>query len=245
MDIESKIADTLALLNRIAAEFSPAVFANSFGAEDMVLTDLIARHNVGIASFSLDTGRLPAETYELMQTVRERYPDHPVQVFFPDAVAIEAFVNGNGINAFYDSVEMRKGCCHIRKIEPLQRALTGKKAWVTGLRREQSPTRTDLGNQEYDAGNGLEKFNPLIEWTEKDVWAYIKANNVPYNALHDKHYPSIGCAPCTRAIAVGEDVRAGRWWWENPENKECGLHVKGGETSAVSFVSSLPGVANR
>ncbi|GAB7128816.1 phosphoadenylyl-sulfate reductase [Amantichitinum ursilacus] len=245
MDLEQKIADTLALLQRIGTEFKPAVFANSFGAEDMVLTDLIAKHNINIQSFSLDTGRLPNETYELMQKVHERYPSHPVQVFFPDAGQIESWVNANGINSIYDSIELRKACCHIRKGEPLKRALAGKTAWVTGLRREQSPTRTDLGNQEYDSGNGLEKFNPLIEWTEKDVWAYLRANNVPYNALHDKHYPSIGCAPCTRAIAVGEDVRAGRWWWENPENKECGLHVKSDVVSIIPVSSSLSAAPGR
>jgi phosphoadenosine phosphosulfate reductase len=226
MSFEEKLADTIALLHKIAAEYSPAVFANSFGAEDMVITDLIAKSKVGIEIFSLDTGRLPAQTYALMQKSAEQYPSYPIQVFFPQTAATEQFVNQHGINAFYESVELRKSCCQIRKLEPLKRALSNKKAWVTGLRREQSPTRTDLGNQEFDSGNGLEKFNPLIEWTEKEVWAYIKANNVPYNALHDQHYPSIGCEPCTRAISMGEDVRAGRWWWEDPANKECGLHVK-------------------
>jgi phosphoadenosine phosphosulfate reductase len=226
MNFEQKLSETIALLQRIAADYSPAVFANSFGAEDMVITHLLAKEQVGIAIFSLDTGRLPAETYTLMQEVAAAYPSHPIQVFFPNTAAVEQYVNQHGINAFYDSVELRKSCCHIRKIEPLQRALKAKKAWVTGLRREQSPTRTDLGYQEFDAGNGLEKFNPLIEWTEKEVWAYIRAENIPYNKLHDQRVPSIGCAPCTRPIAMGEDVRAGRWWWENPENKECGLHVK-------------------
>lgn len=226
MSLEAKVSSAVALLQRIAAEYSPAVFANSFGAEDMVITDLIAKSGANIGVFSLDTGRLPAETYDLMQRVGETYTTMPIKVFFPDTAATEAFVNENGINAFYDSVEMRKECCRIRKIVPLKRALNGQKAWITGLRREQSPTRTDLGDTEWDEGNGLWKFNPLIEWTEKDVWDYIRANNVPYNALHDKHYPSIGCAPCTRAIAMGEDVRAGRWWWENPETKECGLHIK-------------------
>ncbi|BCL76078.1 phosphoadenosine phosphosulfate reductase [Jeongeupia sp. HS-3] len=226
MSMEDKLAVTVALLKRIAAEYSPAVFANSYGAEDMVITDLIARHEIGIDIFSLDTGRLPTETYDLMQKTGEQYPAKKVLVFFPRAESVEAYVNRNGINAFYDSVDLRKECCRIRKLEPLARALSGKKAWVTGLRREQSPTRTDMAHQEFDDGNGMEKFNPLLEWTEKDVWAYIKANKVPYNALHDKHYPSIGCAPCTRSIAAGEDVRAGRWWWENPEFKECGLHAK-------------------
>lgn len=226
MSFEQKLSDTLALLKKIATDFQPAVFANSFGAEDMVITDLIARNQINIAIFSLDTGRLPAETYTLMQKAGEAYPATPIQVFFPDTARTEAFVNQQGINAFYRSVELRKECCNIRKIEPLKRALAGKKCWVTGLRREQSPTRTDLGNHEWDAGNGLDKFNPLIEWTEKEVWAYIRDQGIPYNALHDMNYPSIGCAPCTRAITVGEDVRAGRWWWENPETKECGLHVK-------------------
>lgn len=226
MDLQAKLAQTLDVLRQVADEFSPAVFANSFGAEDMVLMDLIARHRLDIAVFSLDTGRLPAETYALMEETARRYPDTPVQVFFPNTAATEQYVNAHGINAFYQSIELRKACCHVRKIEPLQRALKDRKAWITGLRRQQSPTRTDLGFREFDAGNGLEKFNPLIEWTEKEVWAYIKENDVPYNALHDQHYPSIGCAPCTRAIAMGEDVRAGRWWWEDPENKECGLHVK-------------------
>ncbi|WP_024301562.1 phosphoadenylyl-sulfate reductase [Pseudogulbenkiania sp. MAI-1] len=233
MTLEAKLAQTEALLQEIARDHAPAVLANSFGAEDMVLTDLIARLQLPIGIFSLDTGRLPAETYTLMQQVRERYPANPVQVYFPNTAAVESFVNEFGINAFYDSVDNRKSCCHIRKIEPLKRALAGKKAWITGLRREQSPTRQDLGDREFDADNGLMKFNPLIEWSEKDVWAYIRENQVPYNELHDRHYPSIGCAPCTRAISVGEDIRAGRWWWENPENKECGLHVK---QSAVSII---------
>ncbi|MCW3480436.1 phosphoadenylyl-sulfate reductase [Neisseriaceae bacterium JH1-16] len=226
MSFEEKLAATEALLAEIARDFAPAVFANSFGAEDMVLTDLIARLELPIASFSLDTGRLPAETYTLMQEVGERYTTHPVRLYFPDSANVEAYVNQNGINAFYDSVELRKECCRIRKLEPLKRALSGQKAWIAGLRREQSPTRTDLADREFDAGNGLMKFNPLLEWTEKEVWAYLTERGVPVNALHAKRYPSIGCAPCTRSITVGEDVRAGRWWWEDPELKECGLHVK-------------------
>lgn len=225
-DLQAKLDHTVVLLKAIAAEHAPAVFANSLGAEDMVVTDLIARHAIGIEIFSLDTGRLPAETYDLMQKTAETYPAVPVKVYFPRAEAVEAYVNRQGINAFYQSIELRKECCRIRKLEPLARALAGKTAWVTGLRREQSATRTDMREQEWDAGNGLTKFNPLLDWTEKEVWAYIKAFAVPYNALHDRHYPSIGCAPCTRAIAMGEDVRAGRWWWENPDSKECGLHAK-------------------
>ena len=226
MSLDEKIARTQALLREIAAQHPDAVLANSFGAEDMVLTDLIARLGLPLGIFSLDTGRLPDATYTLMQQVKERYPAQPVTVYFPQTEATEAYVNLHGINGFYQSVELRKACCHIRKIEPLKRALAGKSAWLTGLRREQSPTRQDLGDREFDADHGLMKFNPLIDWSEKDVWDYIHQHEVPYNALHDQHYPSIGCAPCTRAISLGEDVRAGRWWWENPETKECGLHVK-------------------
>ena len=220
-----KTAKAQALLAEIARDFSPATFANSLGAEDMVLTDLIVKGKLGIEIFSLDTGRLPLETYDLMAKVQEHY-GLKLKVFTPRAELLEPFVRENGINAFYDSVEMRKGCCHVRKVEPLQRALGGKKAWITGMRAQQSATRDGLAVRAFDAGNGLEKFNPLADWSENEVWAYIKQHGVPYNALHDKFYPSIGCAPCTRAVTPGEDVRAGRWWWENPETKECGLHVK-------------------
>ena len=220
-----KTAQAKTLLAEIARDFSPVTFANSLGAEDMVLTDLIVKEKLAIEIFSLDTGRLPLETYDLMAKVQELY-GLKLKVFAPRAELLEPFVRENGINAFYDSVEMRKGCCHVRKVEPLQRALGGKKAWITGMRAQQSATRDGLPVRAFDAGNGLEKFNPLADWSEKEVWAYIKQNGVPYNALHDKFYPSIGCAPCTRAVTPGEDVRAGRWWWENPETKECGLHVK-------------------
>ncbi|QSI76164.1 MULTISPECIES: phosphoadenylyl-sulfate reductase [Niveibacterium] len=223
-----KRARTLELLHAAIEEFGAAgevTFANSFGAEDMVLTDLILAERLPIEIFSLDTGRLPAETYTLMGEVEKRYSTK-LKVFFPDATAVEQYVRTEGINAFYDSVELRKACCGIRKVEPLRRALAGKKAWITGLRAAQSTTRIELAPREFDAGNGLEKFNPLFDWSEQEVWAYIRIHELPYNALHDQFYPSIGCAPCTRSIAVGEDVRAGRWWWENPESKECGLHVK-------------------
>lgn len=226
MNFEQKLSDTLALLKKIEADYSPAVLAHSFGAEDMVLSDLIARNHLHIDAFSLDTGRLPAETYTLMSKTSAKYPELKVLTYFPDAAEVEKYVNGNGINAFFDSVELRKECCRIRKLEPLKRALLGKQAWITGLRREQSPTRTDMTAQEHDATHGIAKFNPLIDWTEKEVWAYLRANDVPYNELHDRRYPSIGCAPCTRPISAGEDIRAGRWWWENPELKECGLHAK-------------------
>ena len=226
--VGAKSAAALALLREAVAEFGPngeLAFANSFGAEDMVLTDLILSNALPIAVFSLDTGRLPAETYSLIGEVERRYGSK-LEIYFPDACAVETFVRSHGINAFYDSVELRKACCGVRKMEPLRRALAGRKAWITGLRAAQSVTRSGLPVRETDSANGLEKLNPLSDWSETEVWAYIRLNDVPYNALHDQFYPSIGCAPCTRAIAVGEDVRAGRWWWENPETKECGLHVK-------------------
>lgn len=221
-----KAAQAVALLTEIAREFPASAFANSLGAEDMVLTDLIVKAKLPIEIFSLDTGRLPLETYDLMATVDKHY-GLKLKLYFPQAEEVELYVRQHGINAFYDSVTLRKACCYARKVEPLKRALAGKQAWITGMRAEQAATRGNLAVREYDEGNGLEKFNPLSAWSEKEIWAYIKEQGIPYNALHDKFYPSIGCAPCTRPISLGEDVRAGRWWWENPESKECGLHVKG------------------
>ena len=215
----------LADLRAAKAEFASIAFANSFGAEDMVLTDLILTHGLGIDMFSLDTGRLPPETYALMAQVEARYTTR-LAVFFPEADAVEAYVREHGINAFYGSVELRQTCCRLRKVEPLRRALAGRAAWITGLRAAQSATRTELALREHDASFGIVKFNPLAAWSEAEVWAYLRVHNVPYNALHEQFYPSIGCAPCTRAIAVGEDIRAGRWWWEDASLKECGLHIK-------------------
>ena len=223
--VDAKVKGVRALLKKIATDHAPAVFANSLGAEDMVLTDLILRDSLDIEIFSLDTGRLPLETYDLIAKVQQHY-GRKLTLYYPRHDLAETYARAHGINAFYESVELRKGCCHVRKVEPLQRALSGKKAWITGLRARQSTTRDGLPVQSFDASNGLEKFNPLADWREKEVWAYIKRHRVPYNALHDKFYPSIGCAPCTRAISVGEDIRAGRWWWESPESKECGLHVQ-------------------
>jgi len=224
-DPERKVESVKALLSKIEKNFAPAVFASSFGAEDMVLLDLIVRFAPGIEIFTLDTGRLPEETYALMKKISERY-GVKVRAYVPQAESVEEYVQRHGPNAFYESVELRKACCFMRKVEPLKRALEGKKAWVTGLRREQAATRGDIPESEFDKDHGLYKFNPLYDWTEKEVWAYVRANSVPYNALHDKGYASIGCAPCTRAITPGEDLRAGRWWWEGAQNKECGLHRK-------------------
>jgi phosphoadenosine phosphosulfate reductase len=229
------IEATLATLRRVALDFSPAVFASSLAAEDMVLTDLILRNKLEIGIFSLDTGRLHAETLGLLARIEDRY-GYAVQVFRPQTEAVDAYVAANGANAFYDSVEMRKECCRIRKVEPLGRALDGKRAWITGQRRAQAATRATLAVQEDDPAHGMAKFNPLADWSEADVWAYIRANDVPYNPLHDRGYPSIGCEPCTRAIQPGEDVRAGRWWWENPESKECGLHVVDGKLIRIKAI---------
>lgn len=234
-DYQTHLDATLATLKHIAADFSPAVFASSLAAEDMLLTDLILRNQLEIAIFSLETGRLHAETLGMLDRIKETYGTE-IALFKPDAFAVEDYVTKHGLNAFYDSVEMRKECCRIRKVEPLNRALAGKKAWVTGQRRAQSSTRGELSVQEDDAAHGMQKFNPLADWSEDEVWQYIRSNNVPYNPLHDKGYPSIGCEPCTRAIQPGEDVRAGRWWWENPESKECGLHVVDGKLIRIKAV---------
>ncbi len=214
----------ITVLGEIGASSSPAGFASSFGAEDMVLLDLIAGHARGIEVFTIDTGRLPEPTYELMTRVRERYPV-PVRIYCPETRSLESYVEQNGPDAFYQSVAQRQECCHIRKVEPLGRALEGKKSWVTGQRREQSPTRDNLAVKVWDDANGLYKFNPLLEWSMNEVWTYIHENQVPYNSLHDEGYPSIGCAPCTRAVTPGADIRSGRWWWESSDSKECGLHT--------------------
>jgi len=199
-------------------------FSTSFGAEDQVITHLLSLVGLPVRIFTLDTGRLFQETYDLLDITIKKYRI-PIDVCFPDAGRVEEIVNLKGINLFYDSVENRKLCCHIRKIEPLRKALTNMDIWITGLRKDQSVTRTDLGVLEWDGDLKLIKVNPLIGWTHEEVWQYIRAYQVPYSPLHDKGYPSIGCMPCTRAILPGEDIRAGRWWWEHPELKECGLHV--------------------
>ena len=222
--LQQKVDQVVAVLTETIRDFSPVAFANSLGAEDMVLTDIIDRHQLAIEIFSLDTGRLPQETYDLMQIVRKRYKT-PLRIYFPNVKQVEAYVAEHGVNGFYDSIELRKACCHIRKVEPLRRALQGKRAWVTGIRSEQASTRSNLKVSAYDMDNRMQKVNPLLDWSNAEVWEYLKHYDVPYNKLHDKFYPSIGCAPCTRAITPGEDIRSGRWWWEAPETKECGLHT--------------------
>lgn len=237
MPFAQKLLEAQQLLKQIAADHASVVFANSLGIEDMVLMDLITKYAPTIEIFSIDTGRLPAETYDLIERAIKHYR-RKINVYFPEQRAVENFVRINGINGFLDSVAQRQDCCHARKVAPLQRALKGKSAWITGLRRAQAVTRKDLSVSEFDQANGLQKLNPLIEWTEDDVWEYIHEFEVPYNALYDQGYSSIGCAPCTRAIEPGEDVRAGRWWWESAEHKECGLHVKDTEDNHGVTVSS-------
>lgn len=225
-ELQSKVDSVVARLQEASALYEGSlVLANSLGAEDMLLADLIDRHALSIPQFVLDTGRLPEETLTLLATMTKRYVASKIDVFYPDAASVEVYVRESGINGFYESQALRKQCCAVRKLEPLARALKSRKAWITGLRREQSVTRDAVEFSEWDAGNGLQKLNPLADWKESEVWAYLRFFEVPYNELHDRHYPSIGCAPCTRAISVGEDLRAGRWWWENPENRECGLHA--------------------
>lgn len=236
-DLHRRVDETRAILARIARDHSPAVFASSLAAEDMVLTDLILRAGLPIGIFSLETGRLHAETLSMVERVKQTY-DVDITLYRPQPAAVDAYVAQHGLNAFYDSVEMRKECCRIRKVEPLGRALAGKAAWITGQRRSQSATRGELSVQEDDAAHGMQKFNPLADWSEENVWEYLRANDVPYNVLHDRGYPSIGCEPCTRAIQPGEDVRAGRWWWENPESKECGLHVVDGKLIRIKSVAA-------
>ncbi len=230
-----RVAETQATLNRIVEEFSPAVFASSLAAEDMVLTDLILRAELPIGIFTLETGRLHTETLSMLERIKETYGVE-VMLYRPEKTAVDHYVHKHGLNAFYDSVALRKECCRIRKIEPLNRALTGHLAWITGQRRAQSTTRIELDVQEYDAAHSMTKFNPLADWSEDEIWHYIRSQNVPYNPLHDRGYPSIGCEPCTRAVQPGEDIRAGRWWWENPETKECGLHVVGNKPVHVQHL---------
>jgi phosphoadenosine phosphosulfate reductase len=222
--LSQKVEDLERLLVRAGLEHAPAALASSLSAEDMVITDAILRHKLGIEIFTLDTGRLHGDTLAVIAAIRERY-GYEVRVFRPDARAVAEYVSGVGRDAFYQSVELRKRCCDIRKVEPLERALQGKEAWITGQRREQAASRAELKVQEYDSARGVVKLNPHADWSEAEVWHYIREREVPYNALHDQGYRSIGCAPCTRPTVAGEDVRAGRWWWEIRESRECGLHL--------------------
>jgi phosphoadenosine phosphosulfate reductase len=211
-------------LEKISEQFGGSlVFSSSFSYEDQVITHMIASQQLPIQIFTLDTGRLFAETYSVWNSTIDRY-HIKIKAYYPDPIFLESFVHENGPNAFYESVENRKECCYIRKVEPLKRALAGNAIWVTGLRAEHSSARQDLHAIEWDESNQIIKYHPLLNWSTEQVAAYIQDNNIPYNPLHDKGFVSIGCAPCTRAIKAGEDFRAGRWWWEDANKKECGLH---------------------
>jgi len=201
------------------------VYANSLGAEAVVLTDIIWTHLPQIEMFSIDTGRLHPETHELLARLEQRY-QRRIRVIYPDAGALEQLTARQGVNGFYGSLDARRACCGVRKLEPFQRAIAGFPAWITGVRREQSAERARSRSMEWDAEYGLYKVSPLLEWRETEVWQYIRQHQLPYNPLHDRHFPSIGCAPCTRAIQPGEGPRAGRWWWEQRESRECGLHPR-------------------
>jgi len=223
-DLEALEAEAILRLALEQLGSQRVALASSFGAEDMVILDLLARLTERPRVFTLDTGRLPQETYDLMDAARRRYGVE-IEVYFPQPEAVETMVRAKGLNLFYESVENRRECCGVRKVEPLRRALATVDGWITGLRREQILTRAEtpkIGPDEMHGG--IWKIAPLADWSDDGVWAYIRANEVPYNALHDRGYPSIGCAPCTRAVGPGEHPRAGRWWWEEPEQRECGLH---------------------
>jgi phosphoadenosine phosphosulfate reductase len=224
MNPHARFRELLDSLRGIASRYPDAVFASSLAAEDMVLTHAILDSSIPIGIFTLDTGRLHADTLGMLRTIETRY-GRQLDVFRPEQAAIDQHVAAHGAFAFYESVDLRKACCQLRKVEPLTRALAGHGAWITGQRRDQAATRGELPEEEHDAVFGLHKFNPLAAWSLDEVWAAIDAFRIPYNPLHDQGYPSIGCEPCTRPVREGEDVRAGRWWWESADSKECGLHA--------------------
>lgn len=221
------------LLRAAVAKHGRVVYANSLGSEAMVLTDIIATHLPEIEIFSIDTGRLPEETHELLARLEERYGQR-IRVVHPQAALLGQLTADYGVNGFRKSITARLSCCEVRKVEPFKRAVAGFNAWVTGVRREQSQVRAAGKVEEWDERYGLYKVSPLLEWTEEHVWQYIRAHELPYNALHDQHYSSIGCAPCTRATRPGEAQRAGRWWWEESAVRECGLHPRVRSPAAVA-----------
>jgi phosphoadenosine phosphosulfate reductase len=232
--VQNKLSELLYQLSRLnfgefikymEEQYPGAVtFSSSFSFEDQVITHEILSNEIPVKIFTLDTGRNFAETYSVWNSTNEKY-NTKIKAYYPNQDTLQTFIEANGPNSFYESVENRKACCAIRKVEPLQRALKGNKVWITGLRAEHSPDRSDLPIIEWDEANQIIKYHPLLNWTTDEVKEYINKNQVPYNPLHDKGFVSIGCAPCTRAIKPGEDFRAGRWWWEDASKKECGLHV--------------------
>ncbi|HEV2441837.1 MAG TPA: phosphoadenylyl-sulfate reductase [Steroidobacteraceae bacterium] len=225
LDLEQKAVRVREQLAAAVRDHGRVVYSNSLGAEAMVLTDIIWTHVPEVDMFSIDTGRLHQETYDLLEKLERRYK-RPLHVVYPDAQALEKLVSGQGINGFYHSLEARLACCRVRKVEPFKRGIEGYTAWVTGVRREQSAARAQAQPVEWDSEYGLYKISPLLDWSEAEIWQYIRTRKLPYNSLHDRQFPSIGCFPCTRAIQPGESRRAGRWWWEQPESRECGLHPR-------------------
>lgn len=215
------------------------VFSTSFSMEDQAITHAIVQHNLPIRIFTIDTGRLFAETYETFQKTRDTYFGAEIETYYPETRSLEALVKKQGVNGFYEAVEKRKACCFVRKVEPLNRALAGTTFWISGIRREHSDNRSDLPVVEYDAGRDIVKVYPVIDLSESDVRAYIQNNAVPYNPLYDRGFPSIGCAPCTRAVAPGEHPRSGRWWWEQENEQECGLHIKDGKLVRIKQTSTV------
>lgn len=211
-------------IRQISQQHHNVKFASSLAVEDMLITDVIAKSQANITVFTLETGRLNPETLALVDNVKAHYPNLNFQLYYPDTQKAEEYDRQKGKFAFYESVKLRRECCFIRKIEPLNRALQDADAWLTGQRREQSVTRTELALHEQDTSRGIDKYNPIFDWSELEVWAYILKHQIPYNELYKQGFPSIGCEPCTRPVKAGEDIRAGRWWWENKDSKECGLH---------------------
>jgi phosphoadenosine phosphosulfate reductase len=220
-----RVANSVALLRDAVQRFDKVVYSSSLGAEAVVMTDLIFGNQLPIDVVTIDTGRLFEQTRELLERIERRYSQR-IRVVHPDAGNLQNYIARNGINAFYGSLELRQQCCHIRKVEPFMRAVHGYKAWITGVRHEQSESRAQTPSIELDTRANIHKISPLLHWTNREIWAHIRQHQLPYNPLHDMGYPSIGCAPCTRAIESGQDERAGRWWWESPESRECGLQPR-------------------
>jgi len=223
--LRERAESSIEQLRSAVAEYGNVCYANSLGSESVVLTDLIWESVPEIEIFSIDTGRLYPETYDLIERLQQRY-GRSLRIYYPDASAVESWVGEHGINGFREGLEQRRGCCGIRKVEPFRRAVSGRGAWVTGIRRGQSASRALSAAVEWDTEYGLHKVSPLLDWSETEIWDYIRKKRLPYNTLHDSGFPSIGCAPCTRAVQHGEDARAGRWWWERADSRECGLHPR-------------------
>lgn len=240
--LESLAARLRGALQAAVRSYGRVVYASSLGAEAMVLTEVICTQVPEIEIFSIDTGRLHPETHALLERLEQRY-GRRIKLIHPSAPQLESLTSAQGVNGFYQSLPARLECCRVRKLEPFRRAIAGFAAWVTGVRREQSAERARMASAEWDGEHGLYKLSPLLEWSHADVWQYIRVHGLPYNRLHDAHFPSIGCAPCTRAVEPGEPSRAGRWWWEQPESRECGLHPRESAHSLQALQEPVPLIA--